>query len=500
MLLPTSSRKNFAKLASPSAPVASNALSNSSAYKKKLYRYRPNAEPPLQTQRTTTRTKAEPCDPRSIERGIRQLLADKISGNLVGLWLLIPEHLRLGTWDLLRGWTQKPSERIEPRLALQLVHEAALCTTGIRERRALSQKGFELVNGLPFLASDVAVHELLAAHTVAAAENLQVALAKLRLASGHFSGKTLAIDPHRVRSYSKRQMRRHRSRATDKPTKVAQTFFVLDVDTCQPVCLTTGTSSRTVTQVTAELLELTSRIFPSRQDMLILADAEHFTAELLDQLHKQTQFHLLVPMPQQAALVQQLRALPPELFTPRWAGFATAKQLYTPRRSQQGPFHQFSQRTGETPDSWEFKAFLATRDGDEVTALTDAFPKRWHLEEFFNANQALGWDRAGTQNLNIRFGQMSLALLAQAAIQQLRQRLGEPFSGWDATHLAQAIFQGLDGDVRVTDDTIMVTYYNAPHAERLQRHYEGLPDKLKEQQIDPRIPWLYDYKLDFRFR
>jgi Transposase DDE domain len=413
---------------------------------------------------------------------------------------LIPEHLRLGTWDLLRCWTQKPAERIEPRLALQLVHEAALCTTGIRERRALSQKGFELVNGLPFLASDVAVHELLAAHTVAAAQDLQVALAKLRLARGHFSGKILAIDPHRVRSYSKRQMRRRRSTATAKATKVAQTFFVLDVDTHQPVCLTTGSSSRTVTQATPELLELTSKIFTAPGEILILADAEHFTAELLDQLHRQTQCHLLVPMPQQAPLVKQLQALPPELFTRRWAGFATAKRLYTPRRSQLGPFHQFIQRTGETPDSWEFKAFLATRDGDEVAALTDSFPKRWHLEEFFNANQALGWDRAGTQNLNIRFGQMSLALVAQAAIHQLRQRLGEPFSGWDAAHLAQAIFQGLDGDVRVTEDTIVVTYYNAPNAERLRQHYEGLPDKLKEQKIDPRIPWLYDFKLDFRFR
>jgi Transposase DDE domain len=500
MPLPTSSPKNFAKPASSSAPAASNASSKSSACKKKLYRFRPNAEPPLQTQRTTTRTKPEPGDPRSIERGVRQLLADKISGNLVGLWLLIPEHLRLGTWDLLQGWTRKPTERVEPRLALQLVHEAALCTTGIRERRALSQKGFELVNGLPFLATDVAVHELLDAHTVAAAQDLQVALAKIRLASGHFAGKVLALDPHRVRSHSKRQMRRHRSRATAKSTKIAQTFFVLDVDTHQPVCLTTATSAPTVTKATPELLDLTNRIFASHQDILILADAEHFSAELLDHLHKQTQFHLLVPMPQQASLVKELRALPPELFTRRWAGFATAKRLYTPRRSQRGPFHQFIQRTGETPDSWEFKAFLATRDGDEVAALTDAFPKRWHVEEFFNANQALGWDRAGTQNLHIRFGQMSLALVAQAAIHQLRQRLGEPYSGWDASHFARALFLGLEGDVRVTEDTIIVTYYNAPNADRLRQHYEGLPDKLVEKQIDPRIPWLYNFKLDFRFR
>ncbi len=159
---------------------------------------------------------------------MRQLLADKVSGNLVGLWLLIPEHLRLGTWDLLCGWSAQSSERVEPRLALQLVHEAALCSTGLREQRVLSQRGFELANGLPFVATDVAIHCLLAEHTVAQSQKLQVALGRIRRASGDYVAKLLAIDPHRVRSYSKRQMRRYRDDQKSKPFKVAPTFFALD--------------------------------------------------------------------------------------------------------------------------------------------------------------------------------------------------------------------------------------------------------------------------------
>ena len=58
---------------------------------------------------------------------------------MVGIWLLIPEHLRIGTWDMLCGWTSKPIPQVEPRLALQLVHEAALCVTGVRQARFLSQ-------------------------------------------------------------------------------------------------------------------------------------------------------------------------------------------------------------------------------------------------------------------------------------------------------------------------------------------------------------------------
>jgi hypothetical protein len=441
-----------------------------------------------------------PSDPKSLERGVREALADKVTGNLVGLWLLIPELLRLGAWDLLRGWTGRPSECVEPRLALQLVNEAALCVTGVRAHRCLGQRGLELANGLPFLASDMAVHELLGARTVAQAQGLQVALGKLRRASGHFRGAVLAVDPHRVRSHTRRRMRRRREGENTPATKVAQTFFLLDADSGQPVCFTTGAAARTATTAAIELLDLATEILEPEQ-ALVLVDTEHFTAEMLDDVKQRTHFDLLVPMPAQKNLLRDLRAMPSEAFRSRWAGYATAKRTYTPKNSTTGPFHQYIQRSGERAEDYHFKAFLSTRDGDEVTELTEQFPKRWHVEEFFNAEQALGWDRAGTRNLNIRYGQMSLALIAQTAIHQFRERVGAPARDWDAKHLAKSYFAGLEGDVRLSDaQTILVTYYNAPDARLLKESYEHLPTKLKEGGIDPRIPWLYNYQLDFRFR
>ena len=54
--------------------------------------------------------------------------------------------------------------------------------------------------------------------------------------------------------------------------------------------------------------------------------------------------------------------------------------------------------------------------------------------------------------------------------------------------------------MRVKDDTILVTYYNAPHQKRLREHYENLPAKLRQEGIEPTLPWLYGFQLDFRFR
>ena len=428
------------------------------------------------------------------------MLADKVSGNMLGLWLLVPEHLRLGTWDVLCRWAQQSTDRVEPRLALQLVHEAALCLTGIRQSRHLSQRAFEALNGLPFVANDRAIHDLLEAHTIADGESLQVHLGMLRRARGHFSGGTLAIDPHRIRSYSKRLMRRYQGEKISKPMKVSQTFFCLDTETHNPVCFTLGSSALSVQRATPGLLRLAADILnPGQGQFLVVADTEHYVGKLLQQVQTNTPFDLMVLMPKGKAQQAELQSIDNDHFITRWAGFATTKRPYRMTKNPSLSLTQYVQRSGEKPE-YDFKGFLSTRDGDEVEDLTLAYPQRWHVEEFFNAHQALGWNRAGTMNLNIRYGHMSMALVAQAAISQFRQRVGKPWSEWDAKHLADAVFRGIDGDLRVSGDTIIVTLYNVPAADKLRCSYEGLPNKLKAEQIDPRIPWLYGYKLDFRFK
>src|SRR5206468_4581373 len=176
----------------------------------------------------------------------------------------------------------------------------------------------------------------------------------------------LAVEPRRVRSYTTRHMRPDDKDGRERPVKTAQTFFILDVDTGQTVCFTTGTSARTAAAAAEELLTLAGAILhPEAGASLVLADTEHFSVELMDRVKIGTRFDLLVPMPNRPALRARLAALPPELFRPRWAGYATAKREYTPRDSQAGPFYQYVQRQGERPEAYHFNAFLATRDGDE---------------------------------------------------------------------------------------------------------------------------------------
>jgi len=71
---------------------------------------------------------------------------------------------------------------------------------------------------------------------------------------------------------------------------------------------------------------------------------------------------------------------------------------------------------------------------------------------------------------------------------------------YETKHLADSILRGIDGDLRVKDDTIIATLYNVPESLNLKQQYEDLPNKLQRQGVNPKIPWLFDFKLDFRFK
>ena len=432
---------------------------------------------------------------------MRQSLADKVCGTKVGLWLLIPEHLRLGSWDLLSHWAGPDAVGLSPRLAMQMVNESALCVTGIRAKRCLTQSDFALASGLPYVATDSAIHNMLDAHSVAQAEQLQVALGKIRLASGHFECNIFAIDPHRTSSYSKRLMRKRKSKPTEKAKKTAQTFFCLDAETHQPLCLSSEVSGRTVSQATPGLLDMMTRICGEKAaGALVLADSEHHAAKLLDHAKRNTPFSILIPMAKTKTLKNHLKAIPAENFRAHWAGYATTRESYTMGRSTTGPMSMLVQRFGERPDEYKYNSFLCSDDRDELDALTLDYPKRWHIEEFFNTHQALGWQRAGTQNLNIRYGQMTMALFAQASLEQLRKRLPPAWANWNAAQFAEKVLRGLQGDIRVHSNKIIVTFYNAPEESTLRHAFQHLPTKLEAEGVDPRIPWLCNFKLDFRFK
>ena len=465
------------------------------AFKKKLHQLRPDkpAATDLEIQHTRRRKKTISITAQSNERDIRQILAGKLSGTHLGAWLLIPELLRLGAWDLLTGTFNKRA--LDPRIALQMVGESAVCVNRIRRKSALCNQGFSLAAGLSALATDHSVHQLLDGHRIVDYEQLQVTLMQLRRLAGHYhSPQVLAIDPHRMVSATRRRMPAKKKKPDQPSQKMLQSFFCTDIDTRQPLAFTMGSSGKNGSPATAQLMELLTRggVGPA----LVVADKEHFTQELAAAFAGDCPLDILMPVPMRAKIFQTITAL---RFTPMWAGYAIAEGTYA--FADHGPrLRLLAQREGEDPSSYAYKAFLTSSALSAEHLLTTLYPKRWSIEEFFNFEGDMGWNRASTFNLNIRYGKASLALLAQAATHQLRTRLPDPYQTWTARHLAGQVLTNMEGDLRVKDDTIIVTYYRDHQRLNLARTYENLPQQLAAEGVNPKIPWLFDFKLDFRFK
>jgi len=465
-------------------------------FKKKTHTLNPKKEKEkqeIEIQQTKQEKAKVKVNDRGVERSFRDSLVKKISGTIVGIWLLAGEHLRLGNWDLIKGFTGGTDTDIEPRIAMQIVNEAAICNNRVRRSNYITHQGFEQVNGLGFLVTDTQVHDLLDKHTVAEARSLQESLAMIRSNMGHYPGELIAIDPHRIVSTTQRIMPEKKKRPQYPSEKMLQTFFALDTQSGQPIGCGIGSSGANTSQATMDLLGMAGLVNPTA---LILADKEHFTESLIRGIDQNTNFEFLVP----AISTDRIQKIErDQSYQHAWAGYAVAETVFNFDKKKE-KYRLLCQREGETENNYAYKSFLTLSGKPAIELLTENYGERWSIEDFFNFDGAMGFDRASTFNLNIRYGKMSLALLAQAATFELRKKLPKPYNRWNSTHLAEAVFTKMDGDIRVIDDTIIVTCYNVPKELNLHNHYQDLPQRLIAEGIDPRIPWLYNYKLDFRFK
>lgn len=414
----------------------------------------------------------------------------------MGLWLLVPEYLRLGAWDLLQGcFSKTANDSLDARIAFQLVNESALCVNRIRKKDSLCNQGFSLVNGLSFLAADETVHELLDMHSVQAYEQLQITLMRLRWLQHHYSRQQiLAIDPHRIKSATQRMMPHKKKRPDEAAHKIMQTFFCVDAYSGQPLVFTLGSSGKNCSPATLQLMNMIEQA--GVKEALFVSDKEHFTQELTGYFHQHPSFDILMPAPE----IKKIVCCREELeYKPLWAGYALGTMPF----SFEGSPHQLQlivQRQGEKPDKYSYKTFLTTSKHAPADLLTQVFPERWTIEEFFNFNGDMGWNRASTFNLNIKYGKQSLALIAQAATHQLKSKLPDSYKKWTAQHTAQQVLTNMEGDIRVENDKIIVTYYRDHEDLNLKNNFENLPQILQSEGINPKIPWLFDFMLDFRFK
>jgi hypothetical protein len=157
------------------------------------------------------------------------------------------------------------------------------------------------------------------------------------------------------------------------------------------------------------------------KNAFILADKEHFTEYLIRNIDQGSGFEFLVAAISTERIQKIERS---QNYQPKWAGYAIAETMFN-FSGHKEKYRLIWQREGETTKDYLYKSFLTLSGKPATELLSEMYLERWSIENFFNFDGAMRFDRASTFNLNIRYGKMSLALLAQAVTYELRKKIAK---------------------------------------------------------------------------
>jgi len=194
-----------------------------------------------------------------------------------------------------------------------------------------------------------------------------------------------------------------------------------------------------------------------------------------------------------------MKRLPDLEYQTLWAGVSVAESTFS-FQGDSNKYRLISQKESVGNENDRLTPFITTSKMDAESLIMYKFPERWSIEEFFNFEGDMAWNRASTFNLNIRYGRQTMALLAHAATRRLRNNLPENYKKYNAQSLANKVLANMEGDIRVKDDKIIVTYYKDHEPLLLKDKYQNISQTLENEGVSPKIPWLFDFKLEFRFK
>ena len=441
------------------------------------------------------------CKPRKcvvtrhdIRYEVTALLKRGLTTTSAGGFFFIPYLLELDAHGLVTSLGPTKRQGIpNERLALGMVFESLFgYTAGIRAVDSVSRADFGLLAGLPFLPSPSTQYRYLQSVGVTDGLCFQTALGKRLVALGQVTpGDHVNVDGHNIKTYSRKEMKLSFITKEDRYGKAIRTFYSQDQKSKKPLLALAAYSGTTVSQVTRQLADLTHDVLG--QDFVMVADKEWYCGQLIQELNCEHGVRVLTPVKGSKKRAVEFNAVPLEKYDQTvWGNIAT---LHTTMTNFDGPLCLLLKRRR----NGKYFALITPQVDMATDTAMPAYTKRWRIENFFAENGFLGIDRLPSLNLNAVQASLSLRLLAFQALDNLRKDLGAAYRNKTPRLIHREFIDGVQGTVQLRRDTIEVSVYGFEHQRAAAKTLTDYDAKLEAKGIDPRIPWLGNRRLRFKF-
>lgn len=273
--------------------------------------------------------------------------------------------------------------------------------------------------------------------------------------------------------------------------KAIRTFYTQDQESGKPLFALAAYSGTSVSQITRRITGMTHDILG--QKFLMVADKEWYCGQLIRDLHKQYGVSILVPVKQSENRIREFTAVPLNRYDKTvWGNIAT---LYTTMKDFDGPLLMLIKQR----EDGKYFALITPEHKLTPDIAMPTYTKRWRIENFFSDNSHLGVDRLPSIGLDVIQTVLSLRLFAYHVMDNFRHDLGPGYSHKTPEIICREFVDGVQGRLQLHRDVITINIYGFEHEAAAATILTNLDAKFAKANVDPRIPWLGNRRLKFRF-
>lgn len=436
-------------------------------------------------------------DRSDISKNLLELLTAGVDTYFGGLFLLIPFLLQIKVWDLagmLWPFKGKGSKGLTPtQVFLALFFTALGGLKNLNRVRNIQDTGLFLAAGLPKVPSAATLHRYLDSLNEKCLPGVKLKTARLLKRIGLIRGRIINIDIHASEYFGKQALPKGRHGTKRKAVKCWCTMVAHDQDTNNPILHETYLRHLNPFEVLPGFIARIRSVVGGAPWFTLVFDREFFKVEFFAQLTRMPKTKFITLAKNYKTVVEQLEAVPESAFKKLCEG----KELAATYLHVTDCPARLRLILIKLLDTGKLIGIITNDEKTQPDMLVLRYARRWRIENFFkDVNALLKLDHLpGIRQPKID-GMFYIKFLVFSMFNYLRQQLGGQFASMNIESMFESLFHK-KARLKIENDCLVVRFSYFKGQETIVERYRYLNEKLRYQNIDPRVPWLESLKLEF---
>lgn len=432
----------------------------------------------------------------SIREALEKILRTGFITRYGGGFLLIPYLQQIGMAEEVDKFGIEKVFGIPPlKISLAIINHSLY--RGKRlfhfDNYSKNDVGMAVLNGLSEMPEDSIGHNFLNSITVSNAERFWDGCAGKFVKTGLIVGERAIFDKKFVAFWGKGKMMKDQHGTRHQQMKGIGLYIIYDLDSKGCIYKREEYPGVKPTEVGISMIKEANRIVGEKLKRITF-DKLFSIGSLLDYLNQGTNIKFVTVLRLHKSRIKEMSAIPAEQFR-KMADGRDITFIQSNYKDYEGPIRLVVIHFREEGED-KYYGYLTNDEKKGEEELLYEYNSRQNIENFLDELNFLNIEKLPGIDLNKISAMNSLKMVGFNIISSLRRDLK---SNIEIEGIYNKILDNI-AKVSIKGSKIIVKFYRHKMEDKVAPLFTNLSEKLKDKNIDPRIPWLNNRILEFEFK